>query len=144
MIQRIQSLYLLLGVLIAGLLFYIPLFEIPPSSDHGTQVTRSYYAYENSFLLILTVGIGLLLFVTIFLFKNRKLQMRLCRLCILLIVIMVGLLFFTSDTLTHGLDEKVTFKPGVYFPLIQLAFVFLANRSIKKDDDLVKSADRLR
>ena len=145
MIQRIQSLYLLLSAIISAALIYMPLFLLPPKAmEAQSGVANMYYINSNSFLLILNFAIGALSLITIFFYKNRKLQIRSCRLGLMLIFLMIALLFYSSDTLSGGLDGKVTFKAGVYFPLIQIVFMFLAQRGIKKDDELVRSADRLR
>jgi hypothetical protein len=142
MIQRVQSLYLLLTAIISALLFYVPLFQYPLSATDTAP--HMYFVSANAFLLILNIVVGALSFITIFFFKNRKLQLRACRLCLMLIFVMVGLLFYTSDALAGGIDQRVTFKAGAYLPLIQIVLVFLAHVGIKKDDKLVRSADRLR
>jgi len=142
MIQRIQSVYLLLAVLISGALLYLPLFELPAIT--GDSAPREFMITSNSLLLIINAVTGIASFAVIFLFKNRRLQLRACRLILIVIFIMVGLLFYTSDTISNGLDQKVVFKVGTYLPLLQVVFIFLAHRAIKKDDALVKSADRLR
>jgi hypothetical protein len=145
MIQRVQSIYLLLSAIASAALFYVPLFMLPPSAaDAQAGIDHLYYISTNSFLLILNIAIGVLSIGSIFLYKNRRLQLRSCRLCLLLIFLMVALLFYSSDTLSGGMDGKVMFKAGVYFPLIQIVFLFLAQRGIKKDEELVRSADRLR
>jgi hypothetical protein len=142
MIQRIQSIYLLLTVLVSAALFYLPLFELP-SSVEGTG-PREFMITSNALLLVLSSAIGVLAFVTIFLFKSRPLQIKVCRLILIMIFVMIGLLFYTSDTISNGLDQKVVFKIGTYLPLLQVLFIFLAHRAIKKDENLVRSADRLR
>jgi hypothetical protein len=70
--------------------------------------------------------------------------MKLCRLILILIFVTIGLLFYTADAISSGLDQKVVYKIGTYLPLLQVIFIFLAHQAIKKDDELVKSADRLR
>ena len=142
MIQRIQSIYLLLTVLVSATLFFIPLFEVP--SVTGGAAPKEFMITHNAVLLVLASAIGILAFVVILLFMNRSLQMRLCRLILILIFILIGLLFYTADTFSSGLDQKVVYKIGTYLPLLQVVFIFLAHRGIKKDDNLVKSADRLR
>ena len=142
MIQRQQSIYLLLTTIIAAILFYVPLFEYPLATTGTTAQT--FFIASNSFLLILNISIGVLSFITIFLYKKRMLQLRACRLCLLLIFVLTALCFFTSDTLATTINQRVTFKAGIYLPLIQIIFVFLAHRGIMKDEDLVRSADRLR
>jgi hypothetical protein len=142
MIQRIQSIYLLLAVLVSASLFYLPLFEVP-SATAGTDAVK-FMITSNALLLVLACAIGVLSFITIFLFKSRPLQLRICRLILILIFVMIGLLFYTSDTISNGLNQKVIYKIGTYLPLLQVVFVFLAHHGIKKDEKLVRSADRLR
>jgi len=141
MIQRIQSIYLLLTVLISASLFYLPLFELPSAT--GTA-PREFMVTSNALLLVLSSAIGLLSFIDIFIYRKRNVQARVCRLILILIFVMIALLFYTSDTISSGLDQKVVFKIGTYLPLLQVLFVFLAHRGIKKDEQLVRSADRLR
>jgi hypothetical protein len=142
MIQRIQSLYLFLAAAVSAILFYIPLFELPAAAMD--QAPREFIITSNSLLMILNAAIGIASFAVIFLFRNRAFQLKACRLILIFIFVLIGLLFYTSDTISGGLDQKVVFKIGTYLPLLQVVFVFLANRAIKKDDDLVRSADRLR
>jgi len=142
MIQRIQTVFLLLATLVSASLLYFPLFELPAMAPDPAP--REFMITSSALLLILNAAIGVFSFVVIFLFKNRSLQLKACRLVLILIFIMIGLLFYTSDTLSNGLDQKVIFKIGTYLPLLQVIFVFLAHRGIKKDDELVRSADRLR
>lgn len=142
MIQRIQTIYLLLSVLISVALIYTPLFELPAvAADHAP---RLFMLDSNALLFILSAAIGLLSFIIIFFFRNRSFQLKACRATLILIIVMIALLFYTSDTISNSLDQKVVFKIGSYVPLLQVVFVFLAHRSIKKDDELVRSADRLR
>jgi len=142
MIQRIQSVYLFLAALVSAILFYIPLFELPVATADAAP--RSFMISSNALLLILCSAIGIFSFIVIFIYKNRSFQLKACRLILIIIFIMIGLLFYTSDTISNGLDQKVVFKVGTYLPLLQVIFIFLAYRAIKKDDELVRSADRLR
>src|SRR5690242_9930125 len=142
MIQRVQTIYLLLVVLISGLLFLLPAFDLLPASP-ADAVATGFLITNNSFLLILNCAIGCIAFVTIFLYKKRKTQIKACNLEMILICVLVGLLFYTADTLS-GVNKQVHYKVGTYLPLLQLVFTFLAMRGIKKDDELVRSADRLR
>jgi len=142
MIQRIQTIYLLLTVIISAALFYLPLFEVPLSA--GDTAPKVFMITSNALLLVLTSAIGALAFVTILIFKNRRFQTRVCRVILILIFVMIALLFYTGDTFSNGLDQKVVYKIGTYLPLLQVVFVFLAHRAIRNDEKLVKSADRLR
>ena len=142
MIQRKQSLFLLLATAISALLLYLPVFELLPEdvSLPGKKVTVTI----NALLLIINGAVGILAFVTIFFYKNRGLQLRSCNLALLLTCILIGLLFFLSDTMSSGMNQKIHYLYGSYLPLIQIVFLFLASRYVRKDDELVRSADRLR
>lgn len=142
MIQRVQSLFLLLTTLLSGVLFFIPLFELPAAA--ADIAPRLFMIGSNALLLTLCAAIGISSFIVIFIYRNRPFQLKACRLILILIFILIALLFYTSDTISSGLDQKVLFKIGTYLPMLQVIFVFLAHRGIKKDDELVKSADRLR
>lgn len=142
MIQRIQSLYLLLTTLLSGVLYFIPLFELPAAAPETAP--RMFMIGSNALLLTLCAAIGISSFIVIFIYKNRPFQLKACRLILIFIFILIALLFYTSDTISSSLDQKVVFKIGTYLPMLQVIFVFLAHRGIKKDDQLVKSADRLR
>lgn len=80
-------------------------------------------------------------FISIFLFKNRKLQMKTVLLSILLSLGLIGLSVYAI--VAHQKDHY-QFGPAVVFPLFVLIFNFLAYKGIKHDENLVKSMDRLR
>ena len=136
MIQRIQTIYLVLAALVAaGLIFMIPVY----STADGEAV----YALAHLELLGMFMGSALLSLITIFLYKNRKLQFVLGRLNILLNFILLGVLIYQSQILSGGAaaPEKGI---GMLIPIISIVFIALANKAIKRDEDLVKSVDRLR
>jgi uncharacterized membrane protein len=82
-------------------------------------------------------------FVAIFIFKNRRLQFVIGRFTILINLILLGLLIYVSLTLPG--EASVSEKGiGMFIPILAILLLVLANKAIKKDEDLVKSADRLR
>jgi len=143
MIQRVQSIYLLLVVIISAVLFLVPVFYIEHTGVAAQMGTTSFSIATNSLLLIISCAIGAIALVSIFMYRKRMTQTKACNLNMILICVLVGLLFYTADTL-NGMDAKVHYQFGTYLPLIQLVFTFLALRAIKKDEDLVRSANRLR
>ena len=145
MIQRVQTLYLLGAVLLNLLLFYIPVYQFVPNTViENVTASRNYSLSENALLAILNGGVGVLSFLAIFLFKKRNLQIRLTNLCLLLTAILTGLLFFVADTLSGGMDMRVKYIFGSYLPMIELIVLFIAVRYIKRDENLIRSAERLR
>ena len=86
---------------------------------------------------------AVLAIVTIVLFKNRKNQFVLNRLNMILNIFLLGFFVYRSQNLSGeiSVSEKGI---GMLIPIISIVFLVLANRAIKKDEDLVKSVDRLR
>ena len=142
MIQRKQTLFLLGSTCISVLLLYLPLFELLPETT-STEI-RKLTISTNALLLILNGAIGILSFVSIFLFKNRNLQIRMCNLALLLTCVLIGLIFFLADSMSSGMNQKIHYVYGTYLPLFQILFIFLATLFIRRDEKLVRSADRLR
>ena len=136
MLQRIQTVYLLLAVIIsAGLIFVFSLWE----NSAGEAV----YAQDQLIAFGMFLASAALALVSIFMFKNRKLQFVLGRLNIILNLFLLGVFVYWSLTLPGEMDisEKGI---GMFLPIISIVFLVLANKAIKKDEDLVKSVDRLR
>ena len=136
MLQRIQTLYLLMAAGISvGLIFLFPIWE----TTGGSKV----YAYNELLYLMLFLGSGALSILSIFMFKNRKLQFVLGRLNIISNFFLLG--FFVYQSLNVSGETLVSEKGiGMFLPIISIVFLVLANKAIKKDEDLVKSVDRLR
>jgi len=155
MIQRIQSLYLLMTALFSTIFlwgkilrftdnlhneFYIKLGGIFKVT--GGAVTENIEkVIPVTFLLLL---IPLVSFITIFVFKNRRLQMRITAALTGLIIIMIIVL--TVYTFNMIRNYNAVFSPGVnlILPVLMLIFSYLAYRGIRKDEELVRSYDRLR
>ena len=136
MLQRIQTVYLLLAAGIsAGLIF---VFHLWTNAEKLPVFAQDNYVYLGLF-----IGSALLSLISIFSFKNRKSQFMLGRLNIILNFILLGVFVYQSLNLSGGADvsEKGI---GILLPIFSIVFLVLANKAIKKDEDLVKSVDRLR
>ncbi len=104
---------------------------------------KNVFFTEHTIDLVLFGLSAVLSLITIFLFKNRKLQFVLCRVNIILNLILLGLFVYHSLSLS---GEVATSEKGIgmFLPIFSIVFLVLANKAIKKDEDLVKSVDRLR
>lgn len=91
----------------------------------------------------LLIGSGVLTFIAILNFKKRQQQFVLNRLSIILNFVLLGVFVYRSLSISGGtlVSEKGI---GVLLPIISIVFLVLANKAIKRDEDLVKSVDRLR
>ncbi|AZJ32432.1 protein of unknown function [Tenacibaculum mesophilum] len=144
MIQRIQSIYLLVaGIISGGLTFIVSLWSNSQTNPIYVLDLFSGNSILQKSIPVLFFISALVAIVTIFLFKNRQLQFVLNRLNILINLFLLGLLIYLSQTLSG--EALVSEKGiGMFFPIIVILLLVLANRAIKKDEDLVKSVDRLR
>lgn len=149
MIQRIQTLYLLLASIISGLLLAIPYCFLSVTKPlFYTFISITEKGNYTVVLIALTVLSSLVSFATIFLYKNRLLQIRLCWLTIVLSIAITPLLvlsYFSIDlTPYQGIGIDTDPWIGMFLPTTSLVFTLLALRAIKKDEALVRSADRIR
>ena len=143
MIQRIQTIYLLLASIVSGVLIFVfNLWESLKNSIYALDFLDS-DSYILKLIPVLFLASAILAFIAIFIFKNRKLQFVIGRLTILINLILLGLLIYLSLTLPGeaAVSEKGI---GMFIPILAILLIVLANKAIKKDEDLVKSADRLR
>ena len=143
MIQRIQSIYLLLAGASVLSLFALPLANSKKDIAASTLFQDSIFNLQDhiALLVLFALGGGLAL-LSIFLFNNRKLQIKLNQGVLFLLVAGIGLaafLLFNDNTI-----EKAQLDLGTFAPLLGFIFTTLGIRSIKKDEKLVSSADRLR
>jgi hypothetical protein len=155
MIQRIQSLYLTMVILISLLFFSGNIFKFADESGKvfklmitgnmtdqaGKTFANVEYLWPLTVILILISSLAL---VTIMLYRNRKVQLRLA----ISVIVIAGC--FIIAVSWYGFDLTNTFRfkiiPGfkMTLPVFNLIFSILAYRGILKDERLVKSYDRLR
>ncbi len=136
MLQRIQSIYLLLAAGVSGGLIYMLHIWI-------TNENVKVYAADEALVFGLFLASTFFSLVSIFMFKKRKSQFMMGRLNIILNFILLGLLVYRSLNLP---GEASTSENGIgmFLPIVSIVLLALANKAIKKDEDLVKSVDRLR
>lgn len=138
MIQRMQSLWLLLAGLCSFLTLRLPVYN-GNKLVNGISEYNQLNAASNLFLLVLAVATGIVTWIAIFLYKNRSMQQKLCFLSLLLFIIS-GLLYYSR--INSFVEGSFTLWSVLYF-LIPVALI-LAIRGIYRDQKLIKSVDRLR
>jgi hypothetical protein len=160
MIQRIQTLFLLGVVILMAIMLMSPIWKkydnnIKPTSQvelkayhltHTDLVTNTVLANKSTWYIAAVIILSAIVALySIFQYKNRMLQLKLGLLNTLLISGILGTVFLglkQADTmLPKGTEE---FSLGFYVPAIALLLNLMANRFIRKDEQLVKSADRIR
>lgn len=136
MLQRIQTVYLLICFIISGIL---PLFI-----SLWPNVTKKEELFTHGILFsILFASSALLAVVSIFSYKKRQNQFVINRLNMILNFIIIGLLVYHSLNLPGGSTDSEK-GIGMFLPIFSIVFLALANKAIKRDEDLVKSVDRIR
>jgi hypothetical protein len=147
MLQRIQTIWVLLAALLTGLVFNFPLADISSGGEiYQFNLSGIYRGTEKIFnglpLILFTALILLLHIYVIFLFKNRIRQMRILGFSIMLLLGLTGLFFYFAYAGFKG--ATVSFKIPVAFPVIAAIIDYLAIRAIGKDEALIRSVNRLR
>ncbi len=155
MIQRVQTIFLFLSAIALSLYFFFPLAAFLPApgelyylhvlglAESGVQACLM--APLNTLPMLILPGIIILIsLVTIFLFKKRVLQMRLCVYNILLMIGMLGMQAFYIYQVWKFLDTPVLFRFPVLLPVVSVIFTILAYRNIREDELLIRSVDRIR
>ena len=135
MLQRIQTIYMIISATLLGALYvWFPNIV----SEEGLVVVHN----DEPIMLGLIFGSILVTFISIFSYKKRKSQFVINRLNIILNFFLLGVFVYRSLTLSG--ETLVSEKGiGVFLPIISIVFLVMANKAIKKDEDLVKSVDRL-
>ena len=147
MIQRIQTVYLLISAILVGLLFLFPFAEIAKDGAvylfNFKGIMLDGTIKENGFAISGLIGIILVMHgFAIFSFKTRIRQIRIIVFSVLLMLGLFGMfLFFTYYTFS---DVRISFKISMAFPLVAIILDYLAIRAIGKDEALIRSIDRIR
>lgn len=144
MLQRIQSIYLLLSSFLSGGIIFLLSFW---KDDKGKVVWLLDLINEIDWslrtLIIVFIFSSLLSFISIFKYKNRKQQIKINRFNIVVNFYLLGIIVYHLLTLSgeNQISEKGI---GLFIPVMVIVLLVLANKAILKDEKLVKSVDRLR
>ncbi len=155
MLQRVQTIWLFFATAALFCLFLFPYIQVL-NSDGTAKALKVTGVYQNiggqvvqtqQFLVltIATVLVGLLPFIIIFFYQDRKKQIMICYLSIL---VLLGYSFWLVQTAKQVLGNITlqvdNYGIGVILPSLAILFIILALRGIRNDEKLIKSADRLR
>jgi len=147
MIQRIQTLYLFLAFLLSISLVFLFNLKIDIG---GEQFTGLDLLGQEDLILklipILFIVSGVLSLISILSFKNRKNQFVINRLNILANLTILGVLIYFLLIATPLPSENLSSGKGIgtFIPLVVIILLVMANKAIQKDENLIKSVDRLR
>lgn len=141
-IQRWQSVWLLIAAILVGVFCFVPMAVLP--ADPAEAASASLVApldYPAYFIVNLVVAV--LLFLAIFLFKDTRRQKQVTMICMLLLVVSAA----TACCVVYGWTTAggaLEWMGSIFLLLGALVFAFLAYRGIRSDERLLRAADRLR
>ncbi len=155
MLQRIQSIYLFLVFVFSFLFFVLPLAHFPAVAPEMPLRLVRYHEFFTAVdiagtwmavVLILLFALAAIITVyTTFLYKKRMAQIRFGKYNMFIHAAIVLVSFFFIDSIRGQVnDAGFSYGAGIFFPVISLIFILMANRAIRKDENIVRSADRIR
>lgn len=137
MLQRIQSIWLLLASICVFLTLKYPTYA---GTNKGNVPSSFLNGIANMPLIFVTLAVGIVTLITIFLYKNRKLQLRLT---ILAVLLQAGLMFLYYREIQTFVGEGTLSIYAILHAAV-IFFLILAARGISSDDKLIKDSNRLR
>ncbi len=154
MIQRIQSLFLFFAAVTGIFAFFVPYWTYAGIDFTYTFTTLGVKLTDGSLqsVSISTIPVMVLLalhvaldFTSIFYFKNRTIQLKINSFNMFLTLMIIGTVFlWVPYMIKESVVAEENWGFGLLFPVISFVFLLLANKFIRKDEKLVKAADRLR
>lgn len=156
MIQRIQSIYLLVAAIIPIILLFIPIGTLVNEIGYYTYTPFSVKVINTDDVIITSVYNALLLILstlvsltTILFYKKRKLQVRMINVNMIIILGALFSMFYIYPKMVFSkyqilADSVLDFNSVILITLFTAAGLYLAKRAILKDEALVKSTERLR
>ena len=152
MIQRIQTLFLLLALICMTIFYFIPFGSLEMQTETGiTDIPMGLYGidygeehYSTLPLLILLSIVVLILLTTIFMYRHRVLQIRICIFNLIMTLGCSGLAFFFLYQASEKFNTNYSTSILVVLPIVSAIFIALAIRGIAKDEALIRSIDRIR
>lgn len=155
MFQRIQSLYLILTMLLSLLFQSFDILRIVDPSDQSiglnlreifTKGGSADYEIYTELLILLSVSalITIISFIALLFFKRRVLQLKMIKILIALEFCLMAAAGYLVYILLQNAGLKLSPVISSFIPILTLVFSFLAYSGIKKDEELVRSSDRLR
>lgn len=140
MLQRIQTIWLLLAATFAFAGLNFPFYSGIHTSGEQQYALKG---TENILFILLTVCIGLLAAIAIFMYKNRLMQLRLCIAALLLQLVLLYLYYHYTSTIFLTSTYNTYALWAVFQPLV-LIFLVLAIAGIRRDNKIIKESNRLR
>ncbi|NCA80335.1 MAG: DUF4293 family protein [Sphingobacteriia bacterium] len=153
MLQRIQTIYLLIVVILTSITFFLPILSFTSGAEAYqldfaglSQLQGDDFAViDRTWALTIYMAlIPLIALATICFYQRRIVQIRLSVFNIVLMIGFYGMIWLNGSMIESQIETKMSFEYTTAFPLVSAIFTYLAIRAIGKDEALVHAADRLR
>lgn len=155
MIQRIQTIFLLLAAIAAAVMFFFPLAIFYGNHNFELYIYQLNFFDPNPslevgeyFLLPLLGVVVIIIFISllsVFSFKSRKRQMMFIKVDMALtLILLAGYFFGYIRLLEDFVGNPPEYQFASFMPVLVFLFLLLANRGVQKDEKLIRSMDRLR
>lgn len=152
MIQRIQTIYLVLAGIFPAFTFFLPLLRF---AGKGFEVTMYGTGFKGNapadlmpdtpYALVLAAVIAVAVpIVTVFRFNNRRLQLKLADLALCADILWYAAAALYAWSCKGALHAETGLAAGVFAPMLAVIAILLAKRAIRRDEALVRAADRIR
>jgi len=153
--QRIQTLFLLFAFLFNLLLLFVEIALLHAGSESYSYEITGILGLENqqaelsNYLLFSIALLSMILTaIVIFIYKRRQVQIKLAQLNLFIQLILVATIFYVTEEAVSLIpwDGEITidYSIGTYLSLVPILMIYLAIRFIKKDEALIRAADRIR
>lgn len=156
MIQRVQSVYLLLVTVLMSLFLVKSYAEIDLGNSEVIQcytyAVQKYLDGEKTELIkrtlplmVLVLLTGIMSFFNIFLYQKRVFQIRVCLLTAILLIVQLGLVYLSYASLKSEYGRlAISFNFAAIYPVLSIILIIMSYRAISHDETLVKSYNRIR
>lgn len=155
MIQRIQTLYLGIASILLIVLFMVNILLLELTGEDAsyqlTQIGLEMHAdtgvekIGQAYAVMVSLVLSLLLSIyAVMQYRNRKFQITLVRFAMLMQLAFIASVVFYLTRLQEMTEGEVSYSPLLLVPIVNIVLYVLAIRGIRKDEELVRSADRLR
>lgn len=157
MLQRVQSIFLLIVAVAAGVFVSLPLWEKTTGSGETFKLSAWQFIHQlnptqSQIQPVIYLGIGGLVIAgialfTIFKFRNRLLQAALCAVNSILMTVILGTSLYIAlygEAAQVNPEDKGSFHYGFYALVAGIVANAMANRFIRKDERTVKESNRMR
>lgn len=153
MIQRKQTLFMVISIVSAILTFFIPIgflnagAEVAEVTPYGVyEINTNAQLMRNMYMFYLPLALAFAVtIIALMNYKNRKSQIKYLKFTFLLFAITFVLMALYVNDIQNTMSGLIySLGVGFFFPLLSVAFNWLAAKAIKKDEELVRSVDRIR